>query len=251
MIISVPFSFTDATKGCGASADKIINEVKNIKVNEQGVLLRPVFEKLDSVDKVGEHSKTVLQKSGPHIFVGGDHYITYHIVKEFAKRFQHPAIVIFDAHPDCSVAHSLLGQKDLVLALVGEKIIAPENILIVGLRSWSESEYHFLHASGVRFYTMNEISVDGIMEVCDAVMAAAKDADGLYISVDMDVVDPAFAPGVSAAETGGLTGRELVYFLQRLRRLKNFTAADVVEVDAEKDDGRTVKLAAKVVGELM
>ena len=60
-----------------------------------------------------------------------------------------------------------------------------------------------------------------IGEICDSIMYVAKNFGALYISVDIDVLDPAFAPGTGYKEAGGMSTRELLYFLQRLRKLKN------------------------------
>ncbi|MEM4368887.1 MAG: arginase family protein, partial [Candidatus Woesearchaeota archaeon] len=74
--------------------------------------------------------------------------------------------------------------------------------------------------------------------------------DGLYVSIDIDVVDPAFAPGTGYPEPGGFSSRDLIYFLQRLRLLKNFMALDVVEINPLKDvQDLTVKLGAKLLVE--
>ena len=103
----------------------------------------------------------------------------------------------------------------------------------------------------MKYYTMNEITTEGKDVVCDAIMAAAKDFGALYLSIDIDSVDAAFAPGTGYPEPGGLTSRELLYFIQRIKLLKNLKASDIVEVNPEKDvNGITSKLAAKIVVEL-
>mgnify|MGYP003974528921 FL=1 len=73
----------------------------------------------------------------------------------------------------------------------------------------------------------------------------------LHISIDIDVLDPAFAPGVSYPEPAGLTTRQLLYYLQRIRRL-NPTSIDLVEVNPEKDiNNITSKTAAKIIAEFL
>jgi len=76
----------------------------------------------------------------------------------------------------------------------------------------------------------------------------------VYVSVDVDVLDPAFAPGVNCAEPNGLSSRELFYLLKRIFRVRGVKALDVVEVVPSKDeryDYRTVKVAAKIVEEFV
>ena len=98
---------------------------------------------------------------------------------------------------------------------------------------------------------MNLIAEEGKEAICDTIMAAAKNFDALYLSIDLDAVDAAFAPGLTYPEVGGLTSRELLYFLHRLKKLKNLKAADIVELNPDKDSNNiTALLAAKLVVEL-
>ena len=98
---------------------------------------------------------------------------------------------------------------------------------------------------------MNEFSIEGIKEISESVMSVVKNFGSLYISIDIDVLDPAFAPGTGYAEPGGLTTRELLLFIHRLKRMHNLKAMDIVEVNPEKDvNDITSKTAAKLVVEL-
>ena len=93
---------------------------------------------------------------------------------------------------------------------------------------------------------------ENIGEVCDLLMERVRNSDAFYISIDIDVIDPAYAPGTSYQEPGGMSSRELIYFLQRLTLLKSFKAADIVEINPDKDGtSRTVKLGAKLSAELI
>ena len=98
---------------------------------------------------------------------------------------------------------------------------------------------------------MKEISEENIHEVTDALMSITKNFSHLYISIDIDVVDPAFAPGTGYPEPAGLTSRQLIYMLHRLKNLKNINIIDIVEVNPKKDiNNMTSKLAAKILAEL-
>ena len=98
---------------------------------------------------------------------------------------------------------------------------------------------------------MKEIMANGIHDVSDSFMSVAKDFSDLYISIDIDVLDPAFAPGTGYIEPGGLSTRELLFFLQRLKRLKNLRAYDLVEINPAKDiNDMTSKVGAKILVEL-
>ena len=87
---------------------------------------------------------------------------------------------------------------------------------------------------------------------CDRIMEETRKFDCLYLSLDIDIIDPAFAPGTGYLEPGGLTSRQFIYLIQRISLLNNLKVIDLVEVNPEKDlNGITVKLASKIIAELM
>ena len=89
-------------------------------------------------------------------------------------------------------------------------------------------------------------------EICDMIMERARQASGFYVSIDIDCVDPAFAPGTGYLEPGGLSSRELIYFIRRLSLLENFRGADIVEINPDKDINRiTIKLGARLLAEMI
>ena len=91
----------------------------------------------------------------------------------------------------------------------------------------------------------------GNNDVLEAIMSVAKNFKYLYVSIDIDVLDPAFAPGTGYIQPGGLTTRELLFFLHRLKRLQNLRAYDLVEVNPSKDvNDMTSKVGAKILVEL-
>lgn len=188
-------------------------ELKKDSLNESGVL--PLVEVSSKVEFDVDFSVVVLD----------DHLKSKEVIKKFAGLGE-IGVIIFDAHVDC------LNSEDLVPFLSG--FIDKGNIIIVGAREWNKDEWYFIKNHGIKVYSMKEIAFEGKEAVCDAVMAVAKDFGALYVSIDADVLD---------AETGGLSVRELLYFIQRLKRLKNFKAADLAEF-------KDIKVMAKIIREL-
>jgi len=276
-IIKVPTSLggLTAAKGAEFAPDKVEAKLKEFWLSENGKL--PVFDisevKIVKSD-ISATAKAIFEavKKAKENFavVGGDHFISNPSFKAFASNFKNAGIVgerneanltakrsgaglvVFDAHPDLmpemkgSVTH-----EDWLRELITSETVAADNIIIVGARATAKEELKFIREQGIKNFPMKEIAAEGIESVCDAVMAAAREFGALYISVDIDAVDPAFAPGTGYIEPGGLTSRELLYFLQRLKLLKNFKAMDVVEVNPPKDvNEMTSKLAAKILVEM-
>ncbi|MCK4647787.1 arginase family protein, partial [Candidatus Pacearchaeota archaeon] len=125
-----------------------------------------------------------------------------------------------------------------------------ENVLLVGVRNVWKEELQFLKEKGIRVINMNQLLAD-LQDTCDVIMEFANGKE-LYVSIDIDVIDPAFAPSTGYLESGGLTSRQFIYLVQRINKIKSFKAIDIVEINSEKDKTRlTVKLGAKILGELL
>ena len=96
---------------------------------------------------------------------------------------------------------------------------------------------------------MKEIAIDGKRDVCDSIMSVARNGKSLFLSINLNVLDPAFAPDVISQKPGGLTTRQLIYFIQRIRLLKNFKTADITGIKKEAEE-KTIKTAEKLIVEL-
>lgn len=245
------------TDGTELAPDKIVETLqKEIYLNEAG--RKPQF-KIESipVDKsnIEQTNQNVMdyfsQNDDVPIIIGGDHSITYACFKAFSKKFPGAGIIILDAHPDLMNDFTPPTHEDFLRVLVTERILKPQNIVLVGTRNWHQNEQDFLQKYKLKNFTMAEIAREGLHEVIDSVMSVARQWPACYVSIDIDVVDPAFAPATHFIEPGGLTSRELLYFLARLKNLKNLKAFDLVEINPKKDKNNlTVKLGAKIIAEI-
>ena len=243
------------TKGCEEAPDKIAAAIKQFYISEN--LQIPVFNTknllLDqsNVEQANKAVFEAVKNLDRGIIIGGDHSVTYPCFKAFAEKYKNPGLVVFDAHPDMEVGTDTPTHEDFIRFLIEEGSLKPENIVLVGLRNMSKNEMVFLKEKKIKYCPMKFIASEGKEFVCDEVMSFAKDFDALYLSIDIDVLDPAFAPGTGYLEPGGLSTRELLYFLQRMKNLKNLKLIDVVEVNPSKDlNDLTVKTAAKLIVEL-
>lgn len=250
-IIKVPYRLE-----CNA----VLKELPHI-ASENGFLQKAAVEETD-IWNIGDILAKENEKNGKAVILGGTHAVTYNCLKNLKdKNF---GIIIFDAHPDCDPSfreivdekHGMKDgktQRDLLIELIENKnsIVPKERIILVGVRSIKPAEREFLKLHNIRHFTMKHIFDIGIKEVCDAVMETARQWPNLYVSVDIDCIDPAFAPGTACIEPGGLSAREIIYFLQRLRMLNNLKFVDICEFDEKKDiDRMTAKLAAKMIREV-
>ena len=137
----------------------------------------------------------------------------------------------------------------------GKVSVFPENVLIVGARNNDKKEIEYIKQKRIKMMSINQLRVD-LHESCDSIMEFANGIDKeVYLSVDIDILDPAFAPATGYKEPGGLTTRELLYILQRINKLKNLRALDIVEIneqlDKEKYSRMTTKIGAKILSEFL
>ena len=263
-IIKVPgINGLGKTKGCEKAGNEILASLKEIYSNEQG---KPIDVKLldleeihldnDNLDLTNkliyENSLKSLDKDRV-IFLGGDHSISYSIGKAFLKycgdNEKEPCLIVFDSHPDCMPANKNPTHEEWLRALI-EAGFSSKNILLVGLRNSDSEEIRYIAEKKIRTINLDSIIVD-IEDICDTIMEFSNSKQ-LYLSLDVDVVDPAFAPGTGYREPGGLTSREMIYLVKRLNKVKGLKAIDIVETNPSLDkDGMTVKLGAKILSELL
>ena len=193
----------------------------------------------------------IKKQKGQFIVLGGDHSITYSSFKAFEEENKDAGIIIFDAHPDCINNFNPPTQEDYLKTLIEEKKVKSEKVILIGLRNWHSSEISYLKQKKIKYFTMKEVFEKGIKEIIEGTMEVSINWPATYLSIDIDVVDPAFAPGTGWTEPGGITSRELIYSVQKLRLLENLKAIDIVEVLPDKDiNNMTSKLAAKLIKEL-
>ena len=167
------------------------------------------------------------------------------------KENKEPCLVVFDAHPDCMepIGPEIPTHEEWLRALI-ESGFPSENILLVGVRNQDPKEINFLSKNRIKTIHMDKLFQD-LENVCDTVMEFASGKE-FYLSLDIDIVDPVFAPGTSYSEPGGLTSREMIYLVQRISKVKSLKAIDIVEVNPEGKGGElTVKLGAKILSEFL
>jgi guanidinopropionase len=181
--------------------------------------------------------------------VGGDHSITYPILKAVGKDAP-VGLVHIDAH--CDTMGAFDGSKfhhggPFRLAVL-DGVLDPERTIQIGIRGSSNMFWEFSHASGMTVIYMEDFMRMGLPAVAERARAVVGDGP-VYVSVDVDGFDPAYAPGTGTPEAGGLEAREGIALLRALKGL-NVIGADVVEVAPQYDPTtNTSQLAAQLLFE--
>ena len=257
-IFCVPFDSTHSYKpGCRFGPDAIRDAFNNIEIfqPEFGVDLEA-----ESISDLGNTKHTVvaaemlqmvkgvtseLKKQDKQIIIlGGEHLITLGSFTCFPKD---TGYVVFDAHYDLrdQYADIKLSHAAYLRRIVEER--GSENIVHVGARAFVKEELAFLKEHNIATVSDKEIrNGDGPKLLKDI----TSTFDRVYLSVDLDVLDPAFAPGVGNPEAVGISSRELYDLITTLKN-KKIVAADIVELNPTYDNGSTAAMAAKMIATII
>ena len=185
------------------------------------------------------------------VVLGGDHSIAHPDVGAVADHLpegQRLGLVHFDAHADNapSVHGVTLSHGTPLRLLVEEGSVRGEDILQVGLRGyWPDPEdFAWARKHGFRWWLMDEVWERGLPAVIDEVVEVAKGWDAMFLSFDIDVCDPAFAPGTGTPEPGGIAPAEALRAVRRLGHHVGFAGMEVVEVSPPYDHADVTSLLA-------
>jgi agmatinase len=185
------------------------------------------------------------------IVLGGDHSITWPSASAVAE-VRHPGsigIVHFDAHADtgADLWGVLASHGTPMRRLIESGAVAGRNFVQVGLRGyWPPPDvFDWMRAQGMRWHFMREIEERGAEAVIDQAIDEALDgADAVYLSIDIDVIDPGMAPGTGTPEPGGMLTREVLRAIRRIVGAVDLAAMDVVEVSPPFDHAEVTASAA-------
>ncbi|GAA2139305.1 agmatinase [Kitasatospora kazusensis] len=202
----------------------------------------------------------IVQGGAIPIIMGGDHGITWPSATAVADAYGYGkvGIVHFDAHADTApdMRGALHGHGTPMRRLIESGAVPGRNFVQVGLRGYLPQApvLAWMEEQQMRSHYMAEIRRDGFAKVLERAVDEALDtADHLYISVDVDVADPAYAPGTGTPEPGGLTSAEVLWAVRRLAAEVGMVGMDVVEVSPPYDlgPGLTAQFARRIILEAL
>jgi len=199
------------------------------------------------------------------IFLGGDHSVAIGTVGGVSHD-ETCGLIWLDAHadfntPETSITGNIHGMALAVLLGLGPKNltqvgrpaakIKPEQVVIIGLRELDQAEKETVKASGCHFFTMRDIDELGMLSVIQKSLAILAPQKRIHLSLDLDVMEPAIAPGVGTPSPGGLTYREAQLAMEIIAESKKLSSVDVVEINPIRDlQNRTARLAVELLASL-
>ncbi len=204
---------------------------------------------VENLEETLERVKTVVSELKARekmpIMAGGEHSITKAAIEAFSGDI---GVVNFDAHLD--MRDEFLGEKlshATFMRRVAERI-GPNHVMEVGVRAFSKRELDFCERSKVELITPLAIRNDGILKTEREIGTFLSSFSQSYVTVDIDVLDPAFAPGVGNPEPDGISTDELLTLVQS-SMVGNLAGFDLVEVSPPFDTGQTAAAGARIIFE--
>jgi len=250
-LISIPYDAQSSyLRGAAGGPEALIQAYNCDSANrwtETGYDLGGVLEDKGSVDIFDESVLESIEQSACQvarleqkpIFLGGDHSVTYPLLKGVAQAFDDLTVLHFDAHPDC---YDVFDGNKLSHACPFARIMEERlcsRLVSVGIRTATGHQREQKERFGIEWLEMKD----------QAGWPALSFDTPVYISVDMDALDPAYAPGVAHHEPGGMTTRQLLNIIHAIDA--PVIGADIVELNPERDlNGVTAMVAAKIMREV-
>lgn len=214
--------------------DKHLEEVNFHDAGDLELPLGNTYKSLDVIQKNVED----IYKDGKKVFgIGGEHLVTLPEIKAVSKFYDNLAIVHFDAHTD--LREEYIGEEMSHSAVIrhASKITGPENLKQIGIRSGMKEEFEFMKKYNTLIHKYQELDV--------------LRGKNIFVTVDLDVLDPSVMSGTGTPESGGLQFNELTGWFEYLKDF-NIIGADVVELAPDYDtSGVSTAVATKVIRELL
>ncbi len=236
-----------------------IDALKTMKVVDAGDLMMPGGDLVASLEVLAQATEKISRAGAIPVILGGDHSIASADVAGIARHrgLGTISMIHFDAHADTGEDQwgALIGHGTPMRRLIETGVVRGDRFLQLGLRGyWPDAKVlDWMRDQGMRSYEMTEIHHRGLNSVLDESFATLTDGcQGVFLSVDIDVVDPGMAPGTGTPEPGGMTSRELLESIRRICLELPVVGMDVVEVAPAFDNADiTAILANRVVLEAL
>ena len=226
-----------ASWGLEEYSPRFDKHLEDVNFHDAGDLEFPLGNTYKSLDLIEENVEQIY-KDGKRVFgIGGEHLVTLPEIKAVAKFHKDLAIVHFDAHTD--LREEYLGEEMSHSAVIrhASKIVGPENLKQIGIRSGMKEEWEFMKKHNTLIHKYSELDE----------LKGKK----IFVTVDLDCLDPSVMPGTGTPESGGMQFNELMGWFEYLKNF-DIVGADVVELAPDYDaSGVSTAVATKVIRELL
>lgn len=215
------------------------------------------FSVVRSLDHIREVVREIAEAGAIPFIIGGDHSLMYPNAAALTDVYGagNVGVIHLDAHMDTSpVGVHAVTAGNMIYRLVNEELVPGPNFIQVGVRGhYNQARFDWLREQDLRYYTMSAVERDGWESVMERALQDAREgAEYLFISLDVDVIDPTYMPGTRVPEPGGLTSREILPLMRRICAETNVVGFELVELSPSADPGYiSVELSDRIVRECL
>ena len=241
-----PSRIREASIGLEEYSPYLDRHLEEIDYHDAGDMMLPFGNAQRSIDLIEGYIDQLLEKNKFPLGLGGEHLVTWPVLKAMYRKYPDMAVIHIDAHADLReeyegepLSHSTPIRKAC-------ELIGPENVYSFGIRSGMREEFEYAKESGMH---MSKFEVLTPLKQVLPKLAGRP----VYVTIDIDVLDPAFAPGTGTAEAGGITSKELLGSIHAIAGSEvDVVGADLVEVAPAYDSTERTQIAAsKFVREML
>lgn len=217
--------------------------LKDFKTVDTGDLDLPIGAVTDALDIVYEATKTIINDDKLPMMIGGEHLVTYPVLKALKEKYEDLHVIHLDAHTD--LRESFFGRElsHATFMRQAHKFIGDHKIFQFGIRSGDKHEFDWAK----KHIHQQKFDFEGL----DKIVEQIKNKP-VYITIDLDVLDPSVFPGTGTPEAGGMQYKELLWAFDQFEKLNHIVGADIVELSPYLDpSGASNAVAAKSLRELV
>ncbi|WP_102691766.1 agmatinase [Rummeliibacillus pycnus] len=218
-------------------------DLEDIAIFDGGDLELPLGNTQKTMDEILEYTRSIVADDKKFVMVGGEHLVSFPTIQAVYEKYPDLHVIHIDAHTD--LREDYMGEKLSHAAVIRRchEFLGDGRIFQFGIRSGLKEEFEWAKEHTY----MERFTIDTLSEVVNDL----KDHP-VYVTIDLDVLDPGTFPGTGTPEPGGITYKELLNGMQQLLTLNNIVAADVVELSPQYDtSGASTAIACKTIREML
>jgi len=241
-----PLAIREASLNIETYSFRSCIDIEDLKIHDLGDL-HVAGEAKETLERLEKVTRELLAKGKLPVLIGGEHTITLGIARALGKDL---TILSFDAHLDLRAQYLELTTSHTTFMRRIHEQIRPAQIIEIGTRAVCKEELEYAEKAGIHFIDNQQILTQGPEKTTKTIKKLLAKSRKIHITIDMDVLDPAFAPGVQNPEPDGLTTNTLLNILCGVCD-QRVTSLDLVEVAPNYDNGVTAIQAARILFEAL
>ncbi|NLO20902.1 MAG: agmatinase [Syntrophomonadaceae bacterium] len=238
-----PYRIREVSEGIEEYSIYQDRSLENLNFFDAGDMVLPFGNVIECLDRIERISDYFLEQGKKLFSMGGEHLVSLPLIKSYYRHYPELVVLQLDAHAD--LRDHYLGETMSHASVMRQAsdLLGPRRVFQLGIRSCTRDELSYAQ-------THTRMYADVLLEVLDQVKGLIGSGP-VYFTLDVDVIDPAYAPGTGTPEAGGFSSRQVLQLMQQLKDL-NIVGFDLVEVSPPYDNGDiTSILAAKIIREAL